>query len=165
MQCLKLKSSTGLTTSLKPLERFLLLLLQLLFKEAAVTLNRVFFGRNRSASLHADHLLHQVPVMVHWCFCREVCWNVSLLGRSSVYIYTQKLATLLALEPHTAAECIRSVLPACCVYIQGWFYEQENVTLLYLMKLLLLNYNRTQYMRFKDGISCFSTSVNKLHTV
>lgn len=49
------------------------------FEETAVTLNRVFFGRNRGGSLHTDHLLHQMPVMARWCFCREVWWNVSLL--------------------------------------------------------------------------------------
>lgn len=35
-----------------------------LLEETAVTLNRVFFGPNRRASLHTDHLLHQMPVMV-----------------------------------------------------------------------------------------------------
>lgn len=62
----------------------------LLLKETAVTLNRVFLGQNRRGSLHTNHLLHQMPVMAHWCFCRDVWWNVSLLRSPlSVFICTE----------------------------------------------------------------------------
>lgn len=99
-------------------------------EETAVTLNRVFFGQNRRGSLHTDHLLHQMPAMVCWCFCREVWLNVSLhlSPPQHTYIYictkishfvspwTSHIYWIYAIHRWVSQ-------PAGCIHSLGWRWQ------------------------------------------
>lgn len=107
MRNVRIKLLSGMTTFCTTLTPFLLILLWTSARgNGGYSKPGFLWPEQKKASQHINHLLHQMPVMVHWCFCREAWWNVRLLHPPPPeYLYSQKFATLLALEPHRSTKC------------------------------------------------------------